>query len=123
MIRVVFKNMESSELTKFAVVEKLKPFMSKFPDLRAGLIHVTVEMHNSPAKAGQDLYSIKAHIHGGRYHGVRLEKSSAKLHAALSEISDHLLEKLNRYGDRIRVKQRSRERRLSDTLRVRFFPI
>ena len=114
MIRVVFKNMARSEAVKSSVVEKLNPFHIKFPELRSGNILVTIEVQNSPEHAGQDLYTITLQIFGNRYNGVRLRKSSVKLYGALGAIADHLLERLNRFGDRARIKERRAARRISD---------
>jgi ribosome-associated translation inhibitor RaiA len=117
MIRVVFKNMSHSEAMKESVLHRLKTFEEKFPDLFQSKITTTVELRNSPEHAGQDLYTVTLHIHGGRYHGVRLQKSSVRLVAALGDVADHLLERLNRFGDRTRVKERKLARKFVDTLR------
>jgi len=37
--------------------------------------------------------------------------------AALGDVADHLLERLNRFGDRTRVKERKLARKFVDTLR------
>ncbi|MEY4064764.1 MAG: hypothetical protein RIR26_972 [Pseudomonadota bacterium] len=123
MIRVVFKNLATSEAVKLSVIERLQPFHFKFPELRASTLHVTVEMQNAPDQAGEDMFTIALHIHGGRYHGVRLQKSSLKLYTALSELADHLLERLNRYSDRIRIKERKGARKVSENLRLRLFSV
>lgn len=111
MIRVVFKNLEKSELAKQAVAHRLKPLIEKFPDLRAGNIHVTLEMQNSPLQAGPDLFTVRSQINRGRYDGIRLEKSAPSLYAALNELVEHMLEKLNRFGDRMRVRERTQARK------------
>lgn len=117
MIRVVFKNMSNSETMKESVFQRLTSFEEKFPDLLQSKMTVTVELRNSPEHPGQDLYSVTLHIHGGRYHGVRLQKSSIKLLAAISDVADHLLERLNRFGDRTRMKERKLARKFVESLR------
>jgi ribosome-associated translation inhibitor RaiA len=112
MIRVVFKNVIKSELVKEAVRQRLASVVAKFPDLRSGLIQVTVEMKNSPLQPGPDLFTIACHVHNGRYQGLRIEKSAANLYAALHELVDHLLYKLNTSADRTRVRERAKARRL-----------
>jgi ribosome-associated translation inhibitor RaiA len=113
MVKVIFKNMERSELAQKAVTERMEAVISKFPDLTNSGIAVTLEMLNSPVQAGPDLFSIKIHIHSGRYRGIRLQKSSPNLYVALADAIDHILEVLNRFGDRVRVKERTRARALS----------
>lgn len=41
-----------------------------------------------------------------------LEKSDASLYVALADLVDHMLEKLNRFGDRARMKERTRARKI-----------
>ena len=113
MIKVIFKNMERSELAQKAVTDRLDTVVDKFPDLSNSGITVTLEMLNSPVQAGPDLFSIKIHIHSGRYRGIRLQKSSPNLYVALADSIDHILEVLNRFGDRVRVKERHRARMLT----------
>lgn len=111
MIRVNFRNLEPSELARNAVIERLETVITKFPDLQERLISVTLEMHNSRLQAGPDLFSVKLQVMEGRYRGVRLSKSAANLYQALAELTDHFPEKLNRSGDKLRVKQRAAARR------------
>lgn len=59
---------------------------------------------------GLDLFSVKLHILGGRYSGVTVEKSNPSMYVALAEVVDHMLEALNRFGDRNRVKERKKAR-------------
>lgn len=113
MIKVIFKNMERSELAQKAVTERLEAVIHKFPDLISHGISVTLEMLNSPVQAGPDLFSIRIYVHSGRYRGIRLQKSSPNLYIALADAVDHMLEVLNRFGDRVRVKERNRARAIS----------
>jgi ribosome-associated translation inhibitor RaiA len=112
MIRVVFKNVIKSDLAREAVRQRLSSVIAKFPDLRLCLIQVTVEMKNSPLQPGPDFFSIACHVHRGRYQGLRIEKSASNLYAALHELVVHLGYKLNTSADRIRVKERTKARRL-----------
>ena len=70
-------------------------------------------MENSPTQAGPDLFKVKLHILGARYDGVIVEKENSNLYAALAELSDHMLENLNRFGDKVRVKERTQARQLA----------
>lgn len=110
MIKVIFKNLKKSELAKDAAVERILSIVDKFPDLKQSRITVTLEMQNSPFQAGPDLFTVKMHISGGRYSDIRMEKSAPNLYAALASLTEHMLEKLNRFGDRARVKVRKRAR-------------
>ncbi len=111
MIRVIFKNLEKSEIARSAVIDRLTTSFEKFLDLKADDIDVTLEMENSPTQAGPDLFNVKIHVRSGRYKGTIVSKSSANMYKALAEISDHVLEILNREGDRQRVKARTQARR------------
>ncbi len=113
MMLIKFKNLEKSELAKEAVSERMDALVEKFPDLQACRMQITLEMENSPLQAGPDLFSVKLHIANGRYAGVTVTKSDPNLYKALADISDHMLEKLNRTGDKERVKERKRARQIS----------
>lgn len=112
MIQVKFKNLEKSEMAREAVHVRLETLIEKFPDLSRSKFLVTLEMENSPLQAGPDLFKVKLHLARGRYDGITVEKADPNLYVALAEVVDHMLEVLNRFGDRIRVKQRKRARDL-----------
>ncbi len=112
MIQVKFKNLDRSEMAKEAVLERVQTIINKFPDLEESKIQVTLEMENSPHKAGPDLFKSKLHVFRGRYDGVTVEKSDPNLYIALAEVVEHMLETLNRFGDRVRVKERKRAREI-----------
>ena len=116
MIKVVFKNLEKSELARETATERMEAVVDKFPDLAKGRMSVTLEMQNSPLQPGPDLFTVKVQITGGRYDGIRLTKSAPNLYAALADVIDHMLEKLNRFGDRSRVKERKKARKQVEIL-------
>ena len=113
MIQVKFKNLDKSEMAREAVEQRVEVLIHKFVDLGESKIQVTLEMENSPLQAGPDLFKVKLHVSRGRYDGVTVEKSASNLYVALAEVVDHMLEALNRFGDRARVKQRKRARELT----------
>lgn len=114
MISIVFKNLEKSELAREAARERMETLIEKFPDLQRSRMRVTLSMENSPTQAGPDLFRVKVFCHGGRYRGVGLEKTSTNLYVALADVVDHLLERLNRFGDKHRVIQRQQSRKVVD---------
>lgn len=118
MIQVKFKNLERSEIVREAVRGRFASLCEKFPDLSQAKIQVTLEMENSPIQAGRDFFKVKAHLIRGRYDGITLEKSDSNLYVALAELAHHMLEKLNRFGDKARVKQRARARSLENYLTI-----
>ncbi|MES2769891.1 MAG: HPF/RaiA family ribosome-associated protein [Bdellovibrionota bacterium] len=113
MIQVKFKNLEKSEMAREAVEERIETLIEKFPDLNESKLLVTLEMENSPHQAGPDLFKIKLHVTRGRFDGITVEKSDSNLYGALAEVVDHMLEVLNRFGDRVRVKERKQARELT----------
>ncbi len=114
MIQIRFKSLEKSELAREAVMERIQNLIDKFPDLSESKIVVTLEMENSPTKAGPDLFKVKIHVSKSRkYEGVIVEKRHSNLYIALADLSDHMLESLNRTGDRARVRQRNTARQIA----------
>jgi ribosome-associated translation inhibitor RaiA len=114
MTKITFKNLESSELARDAAIERIEAVVEKFEHLKSSRIQVTLEMENSPTQAGPDLFKVKVQVNGGRYDGVRIDKSASSLYAALADVVDHMLETLNRFSDKVRVTERKKARRLRD---------
>jgi ribosome-associated translation inhibitor RaiA len=106
MMKVIFKNLEPSDFARHIATEKLEQTILKFPDVSSSSLRLTLEMHNSPVQAGPDSFSATLQVLNGRYRGVRLSKTSSSLYVAIAELSARLLEKLNRFGDKRRVKSR-----------------
>ncbi len=73
-------------------------------------------MENSPHQAGPDLFKVKIYISQGRYNGITIEKTNSNLYAALAELAEHMLEALNRFGDRARTRERRSARQFSSNL-------
>ncbi len=116
MIQIKFKNLEKSEMAREAVQNRIDSLAEKFSDLNESKLFVTLEMENSPIQAGPDLFKVKLHISSGRYKGITVEKADSNLYVALAEVVDHMLEKLNRFGDRARVKERKNARQIAREL-------
>ncbi len=114
MITVVFKNLDKSNLTKEAVITRLQETIDRFPDLAGHRMTVTLSMENSPQQAGPDHFTVKVHVRGKKYRDVLIEKSAMNMYLALADVNEHLLERLNRMGDRTRVKLRRRRTLLVD---------
>ena len=113
MTHIRFKNLDKSEMLQMSVTERVEALVEKFPDLSESKIQVTLEMENSPHKPGPDLFRVKFHLTCGRYDGITVEKANSDLYIALAEVTDRMLEKLSRFGDRIRVKEREKARRIT----------
>ena len=120
MIQIKFKNLEESEMAREAVQGRIEPLVEKFEDLNKSKIRITLEMQNSPLQAGPDLFTVKLHVFRGRYDGITVEKSASILYVALAEVVNHMLESLNRFGDRVRVKERKHARELIKDLESEF---
>jgi len=104
MVHVKFRGMERSEVTQEVVTERISQAIERFPKGSPRHVVVTLGMENSPVKAGPDLFKVRTEIIGGKYHGLILEKSARDLYAALAQVADALLERINRFSDRLRVK-------------------
>jgi ribosome-associated translation inhibitor RaiA len=113
MIKVVFKNIDKSELAKDIVRSRLGETVDKFPELQAHhKLAVTLSMENSPLQAGPDLFAVKLVITGKKFDGIVIEKNAANLYLAVAELCEALLERLNRATDRSRVKNRAQARKV-----------
>lgn len=112
MTKIVFKNLEKSQLAMQITEERFNSVYERFPDLINSSIHITLSMENSPSKAGADEFRVRFHCRSGKYKNVLLEKSSTNLYTALAETVEHLLERLNRNGDKTRIKKIKSERDL-----------
>lgn len=110
-MRIVFRNLEKSEIAKEAVEERLGDMVEKFPKLKDHRITVTLFMENSPTQPGPDSFGVKVLIQGSVFKTISLCKTSPSLYLALADVREHLLEVLNRFGDRARVAERNRERK------------
>lgn len=110
-MKIVFHNLEKSEIAKDAVQERLGDMVEKFPKLKTHKITVTLFMENSPVKPGPDSFGVKVLIQGSTFKNLTLRKTSPSLYLALADVREHLLEVLNRFGDRMRVSDRTKERR------------
>lgn len=106
MIKVVFKNLEKSELASIIVKEKIEEFVHKFPELVDHKIEVFLSMENSFTKAGRDVFAAKVLIKGKKYGGLIIEKKDSNLYFAMDSVFLVLLENLNRKGDKARVRSR-----------------
>lgn len=111
-MKIVFKNMEKSDFAEAAVKERLGDMVEKFPRLADHQITVTLSMENSPVQAGPDSFTVRVLILGPDFREISMAKHDLNLYGALAEVREHLLETLNRHGDRRRVIERRRERRL-----------
>jgi ribosome-associated translation inhibitor RaiA len=106
MLQIIFKNLEKSQIAKDIAEERFSSVIGRFPSLKTHKVKVTLRMDNSPAQAGPDVFSVKAVINGPVYQDIVIEKSAANLYAAVADVVEHTLERLNRHGDRKRVRSR-----------------
>lgn len=115
-MRIIFKGMERSELIRQIVTERLASVFLRFPELESSQPLVVLGMQNSPRQAGPDVFTVKFCCQSGRYKNVVLEKSAINFYAALADLLEHLQERLNRFGERSRARQRTMARRFRHQL-------
>ncbi len=118
MIEVAFKNLEQSEFTKSITLERAQTIIDRFPDLQQHKMKITLSMENSPRQAGPDVFKVRFLVLGKKYSKIILEKAGSTFYLALADAVNHMLERLNRYGDKKRVKQRNRNRKLLDPFKT-----
>ncbi len=121
MIEVRFKNMTKSEMISNVVLERVGYMIEKFPDLNLSKILVTIEMQNSPVQAGPDLFKVKLVVSRGRYGGIVVDKEDPLLYVAFAKVLDKMLERLNRFGDKVRVKRISQARSIQRNFKMKNF--
>ncbi len=105
MVKIIFKDLEKSELAKQAALDRFQDAVNRFPDLKNCRSSITLSVENSPIQAGPDAFTVKFRCQSGKYKGVILERSAPNLYIALADFSEYLLERLNRFGDKERVKK------------------
>ena len=110
MIQVIFHNLEKSELARTAVLERIQDTVDRFPELSEHKLVITLSMDNSPSQPGPDLFGVRLQITGRKFNNIIVEKRSANLYLAISDLCESLLERLNRRTDKIRVKSRTQAR-------------
>lgn len=106
MLKIVFKNMQSSQFVKNTVEERIFPIIQKFTSLAGHKITITLEMENSPTQAGPDLFSVSLLVNGKTYKGFKIKKSSDNFYHALAELVDGFCERLGRENDRLAKKKK-----------------
>jgi len=110
MIKLTFKNLDRSSLAEQIVLERMNLLIEKFPDLEKHSILVTISMDNSSSQAGPDEFGIRVLMKGQKFEGLIVEKKAKTLYLALSDMSEVLLELLNRRIDKLRVRRRAQSR-------------
>lgn len=109
-VKVLFHNLESSNLICEAIETKLRHVVEKFEGHASALATVIVSMENSQVHRGPDLCSVKAVIKLGRLGSLVIEKQDANLYRALSLLADRLQDQMNRLVDKQRVRKLKRAR-------------
>lgn len=118
MIKIIFKNLEKSQLASDIVTEKFEVLVDKFPDLTHHKMDVFLSMENSSQKTGRDVFAVKVIILGKKYDGIVVEKRNTSLYAALDDLLLVMLESLNRKGDKARVRSRNVSRRQKSAVAI-----
>ncbi len=109
MLKIVFKNMESSQLAKEIVQDKISPIIEKFSSLEGHRITLTLEMENSPNQAGPDLFTVSSVVSGKTYKDLKIKKSSGNFYLAMAELAEGLNELLSRESDRLTKNHRKQK--------------
>jgi hypothetical protein len=100
-LQVYFKGIDKSDIAESSIKERILPVIEKFPELRDSPARVTLEMLNSPQKPGVDMFSLVLDL---KSKGIIIRKSSPNMYSALADLCEAALERINRDGDKKRVK-------------------
>ena len=109
-MKIIFKNLEKSNLTSNAVKERLEILFKKFPSLKPNDLECTLAMENSLIQGGQDVFNVKIHVRRGTYQGVVLEKSASNLYIALANVLESIHERFRRFDEKARSIHRDTNR-------------
>lgn len=111
MVKVIFKNLEKSDLIRNIATERIEKTIEKFSDLAELSSTVIVSREHSHEHAGADEYSAKLLIGGQGMKPVVLEKKATTLYKALADVSDTALEILHRAVSKHRETIRHKKRK------------
>lgn len=100
MLRIVFKNLEPSQLARNVVKDRIEPVLEKFPALEEHRVTLTLEMENSPTQAGLDLFTVTSIVSGLTFKNLKLRKSAENFYQATAEFVDAFSELLRQETDR-----------------------
>lgn len=106
-MKIVFKNLESSELARQIVQDRIGPIISKFRSLIGHNVTVTLEMENSPLQPGPDLFTVSILINGSTHKFLKMEKADGNLYHAVAMVADGIFELLSKANDRIKTQKKS----------------
>lgn len=95
MLKIVFKNLNPSQITREIVQEKIEPVLKRYPLLLDHEVTLTLEMENSPFKAGRDFYTVSTMVKGKTFKNLRIKKSSDNFYIATADLVDRLNELLS----------------------------
>lgn len=100
MLKIVFKNLESSSLIRWNVQRKMNNVLAKFPSLFEHRTTLTIEMQNSPKQAGPDLFTVSSMINGKLFKNLKIKRSAGNLYVAVAKLVDGLNQLLGEENDR-----------------------
>jgi hypothetical protein len=111
-MRIVFKNLEPSQLAREIAADQILLVLEKFPKAAAHRATLTLSMDNSSRQPGKDLFGARLMLSGKNFSNLLVEKKATSLYQAVGNLREALLEVLNRTGDRQRVSGRTKQRQL-----------
>jgi hypothetical protein len=114
MMRIIFRNMDRSQLAIEVISERMQSVFDKFKRLNPLDVTMTLKMDNSPVQAGPDLFCLKFYCNRGTFKGLAIEKRSPNLYIGLADLVDTLCERLGRNAERQRHYQIDAHRKLGD---------
>lgn len=110
-MQIYFKGVDKSDIAETSIKERIAPIIEKFPDYRDSPIKITLEMLNSPQKPGVDVFSLVLDLKPKKSKGIIIRKSSTNMYSALADLCEAALERINRNGDKKRVKALNQRRK------------
>ncbi|MBY0383582.1 HPF/RaiA family ribosome-associated protein [bacterium] len=104
MITIRFKNLKQSEFIKRSI-ENAFSSLNEDTDLPSPIVSVTVEMQNSPLKAGKDHFVVCSRLWTPEGKALFVKKSGENIFDAISECARTLTERISKQKNK-RISQR-----------------
>lgn len=111
MVKVVFKNLNKSDIAEDIVSSKIEAVLNTFPEFKTSTATAILEMDNSRMQAGPDHFNIKLILKNNRYlPPIVFQHDASNVYQALSILTDRLFEVLHRAVDKRRHAIRASRR-------------
>lgn len=91
MLKIVFKNIEPSQMARDILVERITPALKKIPSLKDRSVMIKLEMENSPSQEVPDFFTLSLRASGkANQKDLVIKKSSENFYHATAALAESL---------------------------------